>query len=284
MQSFKTKPTLNDLPTTNQTIVKSREAKSLEGVGVLVGLGLSERQARVYLGLLKAGGGRAKIVSELTAISRQDIYRLFAELLELGLVRQNLTTPSSYMAVPFTETVTMLFEEKTKTLTLISQKAKRVTEKYRQNPPALTATDLPTPCFGTVMEGVRGKKYLAAITDAKECIEAVSSWGRFRQMCFRFDSELKAALKRGVHVRMVVEKPPKQYFPKWVSVLNNPAFELKTTPNPPAAVITIFDDTKVAVAFDATTRLTKGPDLWSTHPGLVAAGHGYFEGLWATLE
>jgi hypothetical protein len=45
---------------------------------------------------------------------------------------------------------------------------------------------------------------------------------------FYFEEELKAALGRGVRVRVVVERSPKQSFPKWVSALNNPAFELKT--------------------------------------------------------
>ncbi|MCL4429193.1 MAG: hypothetical protein M1167_00420, partial [Chloroflexi bacterium] len=107
---------------------------------------------------------------------------------------------------------------------------------------------------------------------------------RFRQLCFHFEADLKAALKRGVCIRVVAEKPPRHSFPKWVSALNNPAFELKTTPNLPAAVITVFDGAQVAVAFDSAVRLARGPDLWSAHLGLVAVCRGYFDGVWAALE
>ena len=49
---------------------------NLEGVGVLVGLGLSERQARVYLALLKAGSGGARVVAGLAKVPRQEAYGL----------------------------------------------------------------------------------------------------------------------------------------------------------------------------------------------------------------
>ena len=107
----------------------------LEGVGVLVGLGLSERQARVYLALLRAGGGRAQVVSDLTAISRQDIYRLFAELQRLGLARQNLTVPVSYTATPIAQGAQLLLERKTEELTTITAKANQLTRNSPKPPP-----------------------------------------------------------------------------------------------------------------------------------------------------
>ncbi len=152
--------------------------------------------------------------------------------------------------MPFAEAVKMLFAVKASELTLISQKAKYVTEKFSHNPPALAVVESPLPCFGTVSEGERGKKYAAALVGVEGCVELVCSWGRFRQLCFYFEAELKAALGRGVRVRVVVEKPPRYSYPKWISAHNNPAFEVRTMPNLPAAVIAVFDGTEVAVAFD----------------------------------
>jgi sugar-specific transcriptional regulator TrmB len=257
---------------------------SLEGIGVLVGLGLSERQAWVYLALLKTGPIRARVIAGMASVPRQEVYGLLLELTQMGLAHKNLTTPVSYTAVPFPEAAKILFETKARELTMISQKAEQITEKYSHALSAAAFMGSPKHCFGAVHEGEGGKKYSAAIQGAQGCVELVSSWVRFRQLCFFFEVDWKAALKRGVHVRVVVEKPPNHYFPKWVAVLNNPAFELKTMPNPPSAVIAVFDGVQVAVAFDAVTRLAKGPDLWSEHAGLVAACRGYFDRLWAALE
>ena len=59
----------------------------LGGVEVLVGLGLSGRQARVYLALLKKGDARAQPLARLARVPRQEVYGLLLELQQLGLVR-----------------------------------------------------------------------------------------------------------------------------------------------------------------------------------------------------
>ncbi len=234
------------------------------------------------MALLKVGVARARVVSGVAGVVRQEVYRVLLELWQLGLVHKNLTVPVSYVAVPFPEAVKVLFAARASELTLISQKATHVTEKFSQTPPARAT--LESPCFGMVCEGEGGRKYGTALQGAQGCVELVCGWVRFRQLCFHFEEELKAALKRGVRVRVVVERSPKQSFPKWVSALNNPAFELKTVPTAPAATIAVFDGAEVAVAFDGAVRLAAGPDLWSRHVGLVAVCRGYFDRLWAALE
>jgi sugar-specific transcriptional regulator TrmB len=202
----------------------------------------------------------------------------------MGLVEKNLTTTARYCAVPFPEAVKMLFEEKADELTLLSRKAERVTLKFSLNPSAVAVAEPLKPCFGVICEGGRGRKYSSAIQGTQGCLEVVSSWRRFGQLCFNFEAELKAALKRGVRMCVAVEKPSHGGLPRWVSTLDNMAFELRTMPNPPSADIAVFDGAKAAVAFDGTVRLSRGPDLWSVHPGLVAVCRGFFDRLWAALE
>jgi hypothetical protein len=91
---------------------------------------------------------------------------------------------------------------------------------------------------------------------------------------------MKTAIKRGVHIRAVVEKPLRHYFPKWISERDNSMFELRTMPDSPAAAVAIFDGKEVAIAFDPALRVLRGPDLWSRNAGLVAVCRGYFEGQW----
>ncbi|MCL5878028.1 MAG: hypothetical protein M1540_09485 [Candidatus Bathyarchaeota archaeon] len=250
----------------------------LVGVEVLVGLGLSDRQARVYLALLRAGGGRARVVSKLTGISRQDIYRLFGELHRLGLVRQNLTVPVSFSPTPIAEGTRLLLERKAEETTILTAKATQLAQRLALSAPVVVES---RPCFGEVFEGERGKQYKNAIEGAQGCIEFVTSWVRFRQLCFHFEAELKAALKRGVRVRVAVEKPPRHRYPKWITDYSG--FELRELLSVPAVALSIFDGVEVAVAFEPTTRLTSGPDLWSRHHGVVAVCCGYFERLWAAL-
>ena len=261
-----------------------RPTAGLEGVAVLVGLGLSERQARVYLSLLKAGSARVRLVAGLAVVPRQEAYGLLSELQQLGLARQNLTVPVSYSATPFVEGVRLLLEQKTAELTTLTMKANQLTGNLPQTQLAV-APITPKPCFGEVSDGERGKQYQTAIEQANVSVWVVSSWVRFRQFSFRFETQLKAALKRDVMLWFVSEKPPSHRLPRWINpTLPKYKFELKTTPNPPDAAIAIFDGTQAAIAFNKDACITQGIDLWTTHPALVAVCQAYFYRVWGSIR
>jgi sugar-specific transcriptional regulator TrmB len=259
----------------------------LEGVGVLVGLGLSERQARVYLALLKAGGGGARVVSRLAGVPRQESYGLLSELQRLGLARQNLTVPASYTAAPFIEAARLLLERKTQELTAITLKANQLTSNLNQNQPTqpITAPTAPKPSFGEIIEGEGGKHYQTAIEQAQVSVWVISSWMRFRHFSYRFETQLRAALKRDVLLWFVAEKPPSHTLPAWIgSGLPKYKFQLKTTPNSPDAAIAIFDGAQTAIAFDKNACVTGGIDLWTTHPALVAMSEAHFFRVWGGIR
>ncbi len=256
----------------------------LEGVGVLVGLGLSERQARLYLALLKAGGGGARVVAGLAGVPRQEAYGLLSELQRLGLVRQNLTVPVSYSATSFVEGVRLLLERKTKELTALTLKANQLTGNSAQAQLSV-APVASKPCFGEIVEGEGGKHYQTAIEQAQVSVWVVSSWVRFKQFSVRFEAELRAALKRDVLLWFVAEKPPSHCLPRWISSgLPKYKFRLKTTPNQPDATIAIFDGTQAAIAYDKNASIAQGVDLWTTHPALVAICEAYFFRVWGNIR
>jgi sugar-specific transcriptional regulator TrmB len=263
-----------------------RSVVGLEGVEVLVSLGLTGRQARVYLALLKAGSARAQVIAGLALVHRQEIYHLVESLKQLGLVQQNVSVPTSYTATPIADGIKLLLEQKASEITLLSQKAERLTRKLSQTPHLAPTALAPEPCFGVVWEADRGKKYLKAIQGTQHTIDMVTSWTRFKKTCFMFETQLKDTLKRDVTLRIVDEKPTNHQLPRWVrtALPKYAAFELKIVPNPPSTAITIFDGTQAAVAFNPNVRFTKGPEFWSVHPGLVAVCRGYFDGVWIGLE
>jgi len=258
----------------------------LEGVEVLAGLGLSGRQARVYLALLRVGNSGARLVAGLAGVPRQEVYGLLLELQQLGLVRQNLTVPVTYAAMALSEALKMLFEKREGELALMSLKAKRLTEKLIQTPPVAAFAEAPKPCFGVVSEGERGKKYQVAIEQTSHTIDALTSWLRFKQLCFHFEGQLVDALKKDVAINIVTDKPLNCCLPKWVNKARQkyPNFALKTLSAPTKAAVTIFDNIQLALAFNPNIRLTKGPDLWTSHPALIAAYQTYFGAVCATTE
>ena len=103
----------------------------LEGVDVLMGLGLSGRQARVYLSLLKVGSAKVQTIAGPSSVHRQEMYRVLDSLMQIGLVRRNITVPTTYTPTPVEESIMMLLQQKMSKLDSISKQAKQLTKKIR---------------------------------------------------------------------------------------------------------------------------------------------------------
>jgi len=252
----------------------------LDGVEVFVGLGLSGRQARVYLAVLKAGDAKAKTIAEYAHVERQEVYNLIEDLKLAGLVEQNLTVPISYTATPITQALKLLLEQKTDQLIMITKKATQLAAKLNQ--PLNLAITSASPCFGTISHGYRGKKYLKSIQETQQSIDTVTSWTRFKQQSYRFENDFRTVLKNGINIRFVIEKPPNHRLPKWVKATQDKYdnFKIKTQPTSLTASVTVFDQNKAAIAFTANSSLSKGPDLWTTNATLIALCQAYFDTAW----
>jgi len=258
----------------------------LEGVEVLAGLGLSGRQARVYLALLRAGVSRARSVAVLTSIDRQEVYRLLTSLQELGLVQQNVSAPATFMATPVELAVELLLEQKNVELKFLSKKANQIAKKLAQTQHLTAPPFTPKASFGVITERDGGKKTQIALEQTKQSIEAVTSWAQFRKLCFLLETPLKNALKNGVALSVVAEKPAAHNLPKWVKTATAKYvnFKLKTLHTSPEAVLMIFDQTQTAIAFNVTASFTRGPTLWTTNPHLTAVCRSYFNEVWAKTQ
>jgi sugar-specific transcriptional regulator TrmB len=65
----------------------------------LIGFGLSEKEARTYLHLLKYGPKTPSPLAKSLKTYREDVHRTLASLIEKGMVRPSLEAPTIYTAV-----------------------------------------------------------------------------------------------------------------------------------------------------------------------------------------
>lgn len=192
----------------------------------------------------------------------------------------SVTMPIRYSAVPLYEAVKLLVEQRANEIATASKKAKQLEQKLSQsssNP--ITALK---PCFGVVCEGDRGKRYIKASMQAQNSIDVITSWGRFKQGCFRFEDTLKAALRRGIIIRIATDKPINYQLPKWIDGLAQrySGFKLKIISTPPVSAVCLFDNIEAAIAFTSTSPLTKGPTLWTTNTALIGLCQMYVNVVW----
>ncbi len=70
-----------------------------EFITKLIGFGLSEKEARLYLHLLKYGPKPPSLLSKSLKTYREDVYRTLQGLIDKGMVNPSLETPTVYAAV-----------------------------------------------------------------------------------------------------------------------------------------------------------------------------------------
>jgi sugar-specific transcriptional regulator TrmB len=80
---------------------------------VLIDLGLTLTQARVYLALVESGPLKIATISKAANVARPDVYSTLSKLHQLGLVEKIIKKPLTYNAVPMREGLSLLLEAKT---------------------------------------------------------------------------------------------------------------------------------------------------------------------------
>lgn len=94
-------------------------------IKILTTLGLTYREAKIYLTLNSLGKATIKELSVTAHMDRPNIYGVIAKLQKLNLIEQMLTTPIVYKAVPLDQGVEMMLEHKRHDLTELSRETKK---------------------------------------------------------------------------------------------------------------------------------------------------------------
>ena len=74
-------------------------ADDSEFITRLIGFGLSEKEAQLYLHLLKYGPKPPSLLAKSLKTYREDVYRTLTSLIDKGMVNPSLETPTVYAAV-----------------------------------------------------------------------------------------------------------------------------------------------------------------------------------------
>jgi sugar-specific transcriptional regulator TrmB len=74
-------------------------ADDSEFITKLIGFGLSEKEAQLYLHLLKYGAKPPSLLAKSLKTYREDVYRTLTSLIDKGMVNPSLETPTVYAAV-----------------------------------------------------------------------------------------------------------------------------------------------------------------------------------------
>ena len=257
-----------------------------EGAQTLTKLGLTGSQARVYLVLAKLGKANARTLWKASKVSRQDIYRILTELREIGLIEKTIGVPIAFNAVPLEDGVSILILRKTKEVLNLQKSANKLIQKFKENN-IKTTLDEEVSQYLLIPERealvLRLKK---AIGTTQNSVDVISSQKAFVKVLFALAEEFREALRRGVKIRWIINKPKDTdswgNFSLLQVLMKNPSFKLRTIPKRPQVRLGIYDQKEVFMANFPNRGGLESPALRATNTSFSEIVESFFETMWNT--
>jgi sugar-specific transcriptional regulator TrmB len=259
---------------------------------ILVKLGLSPSQSKIYLALLQLGRASVKEISQVCKIAREDIYKSMPSLLELGLINKHLASPTQYGAVDPKEGFELLLncvKEQYLNLNVEADKALKdlnatLNNKNPENKNLETTIFSATNNINTLTEAV------------KEANETIDFTTRYNLFIYSMNSpqliselrEMRKSAERGVKFRMIVNKPriaePLSSLSFQLQdskdLILNKNFEYRYLSSPPKCVVIVYDNKRCLIETSKEQDIKFSPYLWSNNEILVELCKSYFEKNW----
>jgi sugar-specific transcriptional regulator TrmB len=257
-----------------------------EETRVLKRLGLTITQARTYLALCRTGASTPKTISTESQIARQDIYRILAELQEIGLIEKAITTKTMFKALPLQDALLMLLERRVKETSELQAEARELLSHFEENH-SKAALKQEEAQFVLVSEKEWTlKKRKEVIETAQTSIDVVTPWKRYLPARLAYTEENKKAVERGVKIRFITERPDDAIslgHAKEITQVfgENPSVEVRYSRTPIITAVAMWDNKEVLVFTAPKAALGKSPALCSSNPSLVHLVQNYFEMMWS---
>jgi len=186
----------------SQEIVLDEE---IEGVKLLKEFGLEEDEARIYLGLLRMGTGKASEISHFTKTDRVRGYKILENLKNQGFVTSTLSSPILFSANDPESTLKNIITKRKQETVKLEKNTDRLLKILSQIQINKTVTELPKL---TVISG-RSNIYdqiIRTIEQTKDELFIVTTTSDLIRMYYTDIPEaLKKASKRNVMVKLMTE-------------------------------------------------------------------------------
>ena len=251
-----------------------------EHIKTLTQLGLSHRQAKVYLSLLISGMSTAQMISQVSKVPRQDVYAVVAILEKMGLCEKAITKPVMFRATPLKESLDILMQRKTAEYIDLQIRNRNLLQNLGHYHKETVDQEEKAQFFLLSERQARILKIEEAINNAATSVDSFITPEIFKQVIFSSEEVLKKAAGRGVKLRYLIENPKDKELGVEVpqALIGDLCFEIRyaTLPIPAAAVL--ID--KKEIFFGTTIDFQRAKYLWSDNVYFVGVIQNHFELIW----
>jgi sugar-specific transcriptional regulator TrmB len=212
----------------------------------LLDFGLTDKEANIYLALLRNGKARAGEIARKLQLNRMIVYRVLTKLQERELVKATMEKPMKFIPIPLEKALELLIRETETKLSLMRDRYDAVVDGWRgviSEPPTSDVLSFKI---------VQGRKQIYDLL--AKMFKSASNWIRLvttKKDLVRFqyvdlDDALKRAAKRGVKVQIVI-----QYEDDKLDIVRHYASfaSVKVVPISKATRLFIADDKEMIITF-----------------------------------
>ena len=256
-----------------------------ENTDLLLGLGLSLNQARVYLAILKLEKTTVGQVAKFSKVRREDVYRILPSLEKMGLVERLLGKPTQIRATPISDALTFLVsEEKNRSDDRLSG--------MRSSVQRLSLKDWTQPLPGeeSIYILIAEKKAILAKTseligNSRKEVALIADKARIIPVLSQFSVECKQAIKKGAVIRLIFEgdSPDVLLKEKVQKLIDGKSVHIKFHHEPLNHFI-MSDDKEALITTSKETGLGESPSLWTNNSNLIGLLRTAFESDWKQAE
>lgn len=246
-------------------------------------LGLTCVQAKVYLTLMKLRNPTVKMISKISNVVSQDVYRIMPRLQKLGLAEKILTKPTRYRATTINDALHILLQKQTEEQAKLQKKTLWLLNKFQENDQRNVLQEEEPPLNVIAEKKLLYQSLKKQSHMAQRSIDICAPIQGCNILLFNLHHALHRAMGRGVKIRVLAANFKNANFEN-TAVLRvahalqaNQLFEMRCFFATFPSGISIFDDREVTMAIGERGM----PSLRTANQGVVNLASSYFNEMWS---
>ena len=259
----------------------------MDKTDLLMGLGLTPNQAKVYQTILKLGSATVIEIAKSSLVRREDVYKVLPALERMGLAEKLLGKPAMIRATPVAGALaSLILDEKVKS----DERIASMKTKFHLLSKAIWAQPLSVSeeesLYALIPEGKSVVAKLSSlIVSSKNGVFWIDTLKEISHVTSLLGTEIKKAIHNKVEVNMIIEdfKPDEIQTKQVQHTINNESINIRFH-HQPLNRFAVFDGREAMISTNRKITSEDTSALWTTDTNLIGVLKGYFETAWSESE
>jgi sugar-specific transcriptional regulator TrmB len=252
-----------------------------EIIQVLVTIGLTKNQAKVYLTLARRQKEKINQISKLANVDRSNTYQAITQLQQKKLVQKILGKPSYFEALPLKEGIHLLLRQQEDECRKTREEAEKLVKKLNSlRKTCATDQNEVRVEISTKEKVIKTVNQMYPVVE--ENVDLLFNKKRFYEIIPDVAEDHVKCAERGVKVRMIVEKIDPDILQKpLLALMAQPNIEIRYINFQPKSDLFVMDKRYASISLVPGSGVEESTDLYSYNEGFIEIVENHFEKIWS---